>query len=484
MLQSDEAVYTPHAGQARLHQARRDGVRSIWARVARRWGKSRFALWDLLDCYQAALSIPVSKAIVPPFHAWIVVPSFPQARQTWNELLQFIPEHLIQEGGVHHDGMFIYLRGSANRSWGQVEVKSAHDPDNLQSVGLDYLWIQEAQDVSDRAYEKILPTLRTPERMRMSIFEGIPSTYSEHWFQKGYRAIERDGDAHATSTGTLWKRDKQVAFTATVYQNPLLPPELLQEVEDDRERLPVRVWNRMYLAEFGEGGGFFSNVEQCVAGDLMDAPVGGRYVAGIDLGRRMDATVIHVYDAARRQLVFHRRFDESISWPRQREVTAHILNEWGISRTIVDGTGMGGDMFVQELEGMGVSVEAVDIHGGNRQPMLDLVAVALERETVHYPPIPTLLRELRAFQYRKLPSGRWRAEAPPGEHDDEVFAMALGLQACDDAAPVAGFTKLASRRYIMTATDLANGSNSKGIKAMKARLTEKMRERAQRAGVL
>ena len=82
----------------------------------------------------------------------------------------------------------------------------------------------------------------------------------------------------------------------------------------------------------------------------------------------------------------------------------------------------------------------------------------MERQTVHFPSVPTLLRQLRAFQHRKMSSGRWRVEAPPGEHDDEVFALSLALTACADSPSILGYKPRGhSFRYVPTQEEAASG---------------------------
>ena len=100
------ALYAPHRGQQHLHET--DAKVKV-LEVGRRWGKSRFALWELLRRYVEALNIPVEESVVPPFHAWIVCPSFPQARQVWNELLSFTPQQFIAPGGVRQDERLVFM---------------------------------------------------------------------------------------------------------------------------------------------------------------------------------------------------------------------------------------------------------------------------------------------------------------------------------------------------------------------------------------
>ena len=92
--------YTPHKGQQYLHD--QDAKVKV-LEVGRRWGKSRFALWELIKRFVESLEIPVDNSIIPPFHAWIVSPSYPQSRQVWNELVAFLPGQFIAPGGIHQD---------------------------------------------------------------------------------------------------------------------------------------------------------------------------------------------------------------------------------------------------------------------------------------------------------------------------------------------------------------------------------------------
>jgi len=110
--------------------------------------------------------------------------------------------------------------------------------------------------------------------------------------------------------------------------------------------------------------------------------------------------------------------------------------------------------------------------------------VAMERESIRFPQVDALLRELRAFQVRKLPSGRPRAEAPPGEHDDEVFALALALNCCAPAPTTD--TAIRSRRvggrYAPTQNEannniIPNGARNSSQRYARERILGKIRDR-------
>lgn len=476
------ALYQPHAGQALLHAA---DAKTKLLRIARRWGKSRFALWEMIKTYSEALDIAVPSSLVPPFHAWVVVPSFPQATQVWNEMLTFIPRDVIEGGskGILQDEMQIRLLGSPERPWGLIEVKSAHDPENLQTAGLDFLWVSEAQDVKERSFEKLLPTLRSPGRMGRAVFEGIPSLWGDHWFQAFYARVERRGRREASTLGTMHSMSNALAFTATIFQRPELPEELREEIEEDREILRDSAWRRMYMATFEKDAGYFKNVDACIAGDLLPIPVPGRrYGAGLDLGRNVDFTVLYILDAVDRRVVHRRAWGADTLWPSIRSEVKDVCDAWEVERIIQDSSGMGGDMFLEELQAEGLPVEGVDITGVNRTPLLESLGLSLERETVHYPDIPELLRQLRMYQPTKLPSGKLRPDHPPGEHDDDVWALTLGLQACDAPQAVSpGGGRTRSYRYLPREGE--GLARSAGARAMRQRHSDAIMERARLAGV-
>ena len=180
------------------------------------------------------------------------------------------------------------------------------------------------QDVLDAAFEKLLPMLTSPGRQGKATYEGIPSLHSGHWFERGCRAAE------AGMADTAY-------FHHTAFDNPLLTEEQLAEIESHKELLPDRAWRRMYLAEFNEDAGYFSGIQACVQGWLLREPVPGtNYIAGIDLGRKVDPTVLHIMDSRERRVVYHESWDASSEWTGIIESVIKTARTWGISRMIVE----------------------------------------------------------------------------------------------------------------------------------------------------
>lgn len=471
--------YMPHSGQELVHQAR-SWADIIVLEVARRWGKTRGAFGDLMLVYEEALKERRNSSMIPPFHAWIIVPSFPQGRQIWHELQALLPPQIVHE--IRQSDWMIWLKGNSN--WGGrpglIEIKSAAEPDSLQTVGLDYLWFNEAQDIDTAAHEKVWPTLRSPGRLGLVLAEGIPSLYDEHWFRRLFLLAKRKmGEGRGA---------RYYAKNATAFDNPLLEREDYQAIEDDRDVLGAAAWERLYLAKFNASAGFFRNLEACISGDLLDGPIPGQtYVGGLDIGRANDPTVFHILDSDRRRIVFRREWDSTASWPSIHAELEQLYDDWAFRELVFDASSLGGKFVEEDLSRTALPLVPFAIVGERRAELLDRLAGALERATLSFPGTMTkLLRQLRAMQTYRMTSGKYRVQVPSGEHDDEIFALALALSACNEA-PHANRVALGrpGQRYAPTQADVDGTapSRSKGAQIMRKRASDRMRQRAEVAGI-
>lgn len=115
-------------------------------------------------------------------------------------------------------------------------------------------------------------------------------------------------------------------------------------------------------------------------------------------------------------------------------------------------------MAYDELTQLSLPVVPFTITGETRPALLEGLKLAIERKQVMFPAVPPLLRQLRVFETRKTPHGNWRPEAPPGENDDAVFALALGLTACAAPSPIVlGGMGARTVRYLPTQEEAEEG---------------------------
>lgn len=452
------AGYKPHEGQMEAHQSR---ARIKMLRWARRYGKTVFVPYEMLRVYAEALEMPVSAQTEPPFHAWIVAPTYKQGQQVWRELVHFVPRRIIQGYeqnernplGLHHKDMYAELTGSVLRPEGVVEIKTAVDPDALQTAGLDFLCFTEAQDISNQAFERVMPTVNSPFRLGRVVIEGIPPTYPDHWTQRMWESLGR----------RIERGDPDVFRShRTAFQNPYLSDQVKRQIEGDKEFIRESAWRRLYLAEFSANSGYFTNIDECATSVALAGPlgIGERYVGGCDVGRRMDPTVVHIFDAQKRRVVRTYEWPLGHRWSLVHEGVVRVCEDWKIESLVVDTQGVG-DVFAEGLKSAGVPVRDYFMAGNSfaRRELLEGLALAMEQLSVCYPRDETLIHQLWGFQPVQQPGGSWKIEAPRGEHDDHVFALALGLMACDPPGArdgVGGLRKLGGR-YVPTQAELDNG---------------------------
>ncbi len=418
------AEYKPRSWALPAHRSRAH-VKVV--KVHRRGGKGWFSLYEGMAAYAKALGTKPDSELVPGFHAWSVAPSFPQARQSENELEAFLPEwarppatQFDQSRGHSRQDHIFNLRGSQFRREGMWEVKSAHEPEALQTVGLDFLHVQESQDIPEAAFNKLMPTLDSPGRMSLAVFEGIAPDDPNHWFERLFKKAEDD------TTGYY------EAFTVPYTENPDLSPEVKAQIEDRLNYMLEREWSRMYLVKTPEGSGnFLGNVDACITqAPLLENPeLDHKYVMGLDLAKKVDFTVLIVMDACHRRLVWQRRIGR-MDWNVQEEAIAYAAGQFGVRRIRMDSTGVG-DPLYDKLRFMGLPVEPFLFTNESKYQILTGLAVAIEKRHIAYPAVSMMLRELKALRAEKLPSGKSRVSAPDGEHDDYPMALALAFSICD-----------------------------------------------------
>ena len=204
-----------------------------------------------------------------------------------------------------------------------------------------------------------------------------------------------------------------------------LPAALPGEITAARDLLPERVFRQEYLAEFlDDAGGVFRKVEAAACAAVESGPQPGeRYVFGVDWGRENDFTCIAVLAVGARRLVALDRFNE-VGWSLQRGRLAALAHTWQPEAIWAEANIIGGPN-IEALQAEGLPVCAFTTTASSKGPLIEGLALALERGDLAILPEPVLLHELQAFTLERLPSGRFRYGAPPGEHDDTVIALAL-----------------------------------------------------------
>jgi hypothetical protein len=238
----------------------------------------------------------------------------------------------------------------------------------------------------------------------LALFLGTPKGRRHGFVTLFNRGLSEDPD---------WQ-----SFRARTLDNPYIPPE---EVEAARRELPPEVFAQEFEGIPTDDGAnpFGLDAIRSSAGPLSTAtPV----VYGVDLARSVDYTVVIGLDAYRR-VCFLERWQAP--WAVTKTKVQHLVQQTPI---VADATGVG-DAIVADLQALGVSVTPHVFTQPSKLRLMQRLVAAFQGKELTLPDghdARWLLAELEAFEFTYTATGV-RYEAPPGEHDDGVMALALAL---------------------------------------------------------
>ena len=290
---------------------------------------------------------------------------------------------------------------------GMIAVRSTHYPDNLRGEGLDLVVLDEAAFMDPRVWSEVVRPMLVTTRGSAVI---LSTPFGRNWFYDLFR-IGLDPEEYE------WQ-----SFHKPTSDNPLIPAE---ELESIRRMTSPQVWMTEYEAKFTDSSGqVFRGIRDAVVGHTLDiAQADHLYVAGIDWGRENDYTVIAVIDATTRQMVAMDRFNQ-IGWNLQRGRLKAMVDQWGPDVIWAEANSIGAPNIEALLE-EGLPMRAFMTTARSKAPLIETLALAIERSEIGLLDDPVLLGELASYGMERLPGGGYRYSAPAGSHDDTVIATAL-----------------------------------------------------------
>jgi hypothetical protein len=451
-------TYKGSPWQKKMHESEAK-IKVVWA--GRRAGKGRAVLSEMMKNIMKAsrtgfyadkkmarqinvkTGYDLTPTLEPQIHIWVVAPSYAQSRQAWNELKQFMPKDLVvrrkpgqgggRGSGWSEDEKTVWLklpqRPSVKRTQVFIEIKSADDPESLQTAGPDFIWITEAQDIKEAAWNKLRPMLSSSGRLGTACVEGIPPYGRSHWFSKLYRY------AHENPS------ERYGAFHATSFDNAFLTEEQKDGIQEEKETMPVQIWERMYMAKQPDGGsGFFRGIkidEAATSHEIWKPAEKRRYVAGLDLGKSQDYTVFIVKDSRTRASV-HALEMSGTDWVNQVQTIASEIDRWGVDDVRIDSTGLG-DVVFDHLMSAGLPVTPFKFSMQSKYQLFQNYYIALENKDVSFPSDwETLKKQLEDISIRPTGNGGYTFFTESQQHDDWVDAELLALMACDPPSSESG----------------------------------------------
>lgn len=385
-----------------------DDARFKVAAAGRRFGKTRLG---------AALCMMTAGA---GGRAWWVAPTYPVAQVGWR---------LIRRMALQIPGAEVRQaeRIATLPNGGEIQVRSADNPDSLRGEGLDFVVMDECAFIHEDAWQEALrPALA--DRKGRALFISTPK--GRNWF---WRLWQRCIDDHDHE----WH-----GWQLPTAANPYIDPT---EIEAARLGLPERIFAQEFLAQFlDDAGGVFRRVMDAATATPQDGMIGGHeYTFGVDWGRSNDFTAVAVLDTTTAELVALDRFNQIDYSLQLARLTA--LYERFRPRAIVAEANSMGQPLIEQLQAAGLPVVPFTTTAASKQVAVDALALAFERGSLRIIPDPTLIAELQAYEAERLPSGMLRYGAPNGMHDDTVMALMLAWH--NPTPATAGVTSYVQRSF-------------------------------------
>ncbi|MCA9409513.1 MAG: phage terminase large subunit, partial [Candidatus Omnitrophica bacterium] len=317
------------------------------------------------------------------------------------------------------------IRVRGFREHGSVNIKGLE--------GVDILWVDEAQALTKKTLDIIIPTIR---KEKSKIFFSMN------------RYLYNDPVFVATHG-----RDDCLHIHIDYFENKHCPEVSKKEAEKCKAT-NLDDYNHIWLGKPLQqaNNAAFRGVNRIVDHDL-DHPIkpvaGFNYVLGVDLAKSVDHTVLSVLCIQTKSLVYWERMENEnkASWFYQKQKIQAVSELYNKAVVVTDSTGVG-DPITEDLQRMGCNV-FVDTTGDkndkevagfkftnlSKENLVEKLKVAIELQLFKIPYIKVLVEELIRFEATRLPSGKFRYAAPEGKdelgnalfHDDSVMSLALAL---------------------------------------------------------
>lgn len=235
--------------------------------------------------------------------------------------------------------------------------------------------------------------------------------------------------AMSDTTGR-WK-----AWHFTSFDNPHLNRAALDELAGDMGRDAYR---QEIMAEFLDSeGAVFRNLDNaCVLKpSTPQAHAGHSILMGIDWAKSKDYTAISVGCKTCHKELWLERFNQ-LDFHFQRKRIGVMCQQWQPSGVMVELNSIGQPNF-EELQRAGLPVMGFTTTGASKQPLIENLALAIEKLEWKFLDDPIARGELESYEVKvNTVTSRSSYSAPEGLHDDTVIARALMLWMAGQGASV------------------------------------------------
>ena len=294
---------------------------------------------------------------------------------------------------------------------GRIRAKTSWDADTLRGDYADLLILEEYSLMDPSTWNEVgAPMLL--DNGGDAVFIGTPKRRN-HFYQAYLRAQQGD--------------ERWQAWHFTSFDNPYLSKTALNDIISD---MTADAYRQEIMAEFLEGeGAVFRNIAACLHAPetTPEQHAGHRIVGGADWGKQVDRTALALLCTDCGQEVALDIFNQ-IDYHVQRQRLEALHDKWRVTQWIGEQNSIG-EPILEELQRDNIPIVGFITTATSKPPLIESLALALERAEVQWLNVPVATTELEAYERRVSPqTGRSQYSAPDGIHDDTVIARALALR--------------------------------------------------------
>lgn len=302
-----------------------------------------------------------------------------------------------------------------------MEGKSAKDPDSLRGGTTNWIIVDEAAMVSYEALtEGLIPTGTTTKPWML--FVSTPKG-TNNWFY----------DYYLRGQDPLYPQ-----YESWQLSGPDCGVQSKEFYEEKQRTNSDFVYRQEYCAEFiSDSGSVFIGVDQVKKVEPIykdehqliyeHRRIGDTYFIGADFARYNDFSVFTAINANTLTVAKRVRLN-TVDIKSQLEQLKQLSDEYGKCLVVADVTGMGIPI-VEQLASMGVPCEGFNLSNKTKEELISKLSIGIQNNYLTLINDPTLIGELKLFEYKRTDSGNLKMEAARG-HDDCVISLGLAYWNC------------------------------------------------------
>jgi ribosomal protein L21 len=376
--------------------------------LGRRMGKSlTVAMYSIWKCFFNSY-----------YKIYILSPTQQQSRDLADTVSDMISRSSLVLDLLKTDNVF--TKEFTNKS--KIDFRTAGGKENTSSVigsGVNLLIIDEAQDVSDQLFAKILPIVRGQHGRSELVLAGTPRSKRGFFFESIYNSskiyqddelIETDGNGLFTvfkKPTAFMNEDDQIIKSGT-------PRITIEELKQDLEIIDVLEFRQEYCLQFLDDLSVVYSDDLIQEAKLLD-DVDGFYstklcVGGIDIGRQRNNSVLviaEVTPSSTLQTKYYKAFPLGTRYQTIADYLIKILPKKfpNLRRLIFDATGVG-VAFSELIEGRtSYELEEFKFSKESKKSLVEASVLALEEGNNVFIHNKKLIKEMQGYKREKTESG-------------------------------------------------------------------------------